>query len=54
MFILRVYLNGTYEAMISDWQYNYKLQRCIAVDIHYVLFITGKVGKGGFCRMRWR
>ena len=34
--------------MISDWQYDYSLQRCINVDIHYVLFITEKVGKAGF------
>jgi len=31
--------------MISDWQYDYSMQRCIAVDIHYVLFVTEKVGK---------
>jgi hypothetical protein len=34
--------------MISDWQYDYAMQRCIAVDIHYLLFITEKVGKAGF------
>ena len=40
--------DGNYESMISDWQYDYSLQRCINVDIHYVLFITEKVGKAGF------
>jgi hypothetical protein len=40
--------DGNYEAMISDWQYDYNLQRCIAVDIRYVLFITEKFGKAGF------
>jgi hypothetical protein len=40
--------DGNYESMISDWQYDYVLQRCINVDIHYVLFITEKVGKAGF------
>ena len=40
--------DGNYESMISDWQYDYNLQRCICVDIHYVLFITEKVGKAGF------
>ncbi|MCX6285513.1 MAG: S46 family peptidase [Bacteroidetes bacterium] len=40
--------DGNYESMISDWQYDYELQRCINVDIHYVLFITEKVGKAGF------
>jgi hypothetical protein len=46
--ICGVVFDGNYEAMISDWQYDYALQRCIAVDIHYVLFITEKVGKAGF------
>jgi hypothetical protein len=40
--------DGNYESMISDWQYDYNLQRCINVDIHYVLFITEKIGKAGF------
>jgi hypothetical protein len=40
--------DGNYESMISDWEYDYNLQRCICVDIHYVLFITEKVGKAGF------
>jgi len=40
--------DGNYESMISDWQYDYNLQRCINVDIHYVLFITEKYGKAGF------
>ncbi len=40
--------DGNYESMISDWQYDEKLQRCINVDIHYVLFITEKIGKAGF------
>jgi len=34
--------DGNYEAMTSDWLYNQKLQRTIAVDIRYVLFITDK------------
>ena len=46
--ICGVAFDGNYEAMIGDWQYDYALQRCIAVDIHYVLFITEKVGKAGF------
>jgi len=40
--------DGNYEAMISDWQYDYTLQRCIAVDIRYVLFITEKFSEAGF------
>ena len=46
--ICGVAFDGNYESMISDWQYDYALQRCISVDIHYVLFITGKIGKAGF------
>ena len=46
--ICGVAFDGNYESMISDWQYDYKLQRCINVDIHYVLFITEKIGKAGF------
>jgi len=46
--IVGVAFDGNYEAMISDWQYDYAMQRCIAVDIHYVLFITEKFGKAGF------
>ena len=40
--------DGNYESLISDWRYDYDLQRCIAVDIRYVLFITEKLGKAGF------
>lgn len=40
--------DGNYESMIGDWQYNPELQRCINVDIHYVLFITEKIGHAGF------
>jgi hypothetical protein len=40
--------DGNYESMISDWQYDEALQRCINVDIHYVLFITEKIGQAGF------
>ncbi len=46
--IVGVAFDGNYEAMISDWQYDYALQRCIAVDIRYVLFITEKFGNAGF------
>jgi hypothetical protein len=40
--------DGNYEAMISDWQYDYALQRTISVDIRYVLFVTEKFGKAEF------
>lgn len=34
--------DGNYEAMTSDWQYDYDIQRTISVDIRYVLFVTEK------------
>jgi hypothetical protein len=46
--IAGIAFDGNYEAMISDWHYDYALQRCIAVDIRYVLFITEKFGNAGF------
>ena len=46
--IIGIAFDGNYEAMISDWNYDYALQRCIAVDIRYVLFVTEKFGNAGF------
>jgi hypothetical protein len=46
--LIGVVFDGNYEAMISDWQYDLDLQRCISVDIRYVLFVTEKYGKAGF------
>jgi hypothetical protein len=34
--------DGNYEAMTSDWLYDPEIQRTIAVDVRYVLFITEK------------
>jgi len=34
--------------MISDWQYDYEIQRTISVDIRYALFITEKFANAGF------
>ena len=36
--------DGNSEAMCGDWFFNTKLQRCINVDIRYVLFIIDKYG----------
>ncbi|MBR4265954.1 MAG: S46 family peptidase [Bacteroidales bacterium] len=36
--------DGNSESMCSDWIFNTKLQRCINVDIRYVLFIIDKYG----------
>jgi hypothetical protein len=46
--ITGIAFDSNYEGLISDWQYDYVLQRCIAVDFRYVLFITEKFGKAGF------
>jgi hypothetical protein len=46
--IIGIAFDGNYEAMTSDWQYDYALQRCIAVDFRYVLFVTEKFGNTGF------
>ncbi|MBP6978982.1 MAG: S46 family peptidase [Bacteroidales bacterium] len=46
--LIGVVFDGNYEAMISDWQYDYELQRSITADIRYVLFVTEKFGKAGF------
>ena len=39
--------DGNWEAMSSDLKYNPQLQRCIGVDIRYVLFLIEKYGKAG-------
>jgi hypothetical protein len=46
--LIGVVFDGNYEAMISDWQYDYDLQRAISCDIGYVLYITQKFGDAGF------
>jgi hypothetical protein len=46
--LIGVAFDGNYESMISYWQYDCFLQRCIAVDIRYVMFITGKYGNADF------
>ena len=34
--------DGNYEAMTGDWQFDDSIQRTIAVDIRYVMFLTDK------------
>lgn len=46
--IIGIAFDGNWEAMTSNWQYDYALQRCIAVDFRYVLFITEKFGNAEF------
>ncbi len=46
--IIGIAFDINYEAMSSDWQYDNALQRCIAVDFRYVLFITEKLGHASF------
>ena len=36
--------DGNWESLSSDINFNTKLQRCINVDIRYVLFIIEKFG----------
>ncbi len=40
--LIGIAFDGNYEALLSDWQYNYDIQRAISVDIRYVMFITEK------------
>lgn len=40
--------DGNYESMSSDILFDTKLQRCISVDIRYVLFVIDKVGGAGY------
>jgi len=46
--IIGIAFDGNWEAMTSDWQYDFALQRCIAVDFRYVLFVTDKFGNAAF------
>lgn len=39
--------DGNWEAMSSDIVFEPMLQRCIGVDIRYVLFMIEKYGKAG-------
>ena len=45
--LLGLAFDGNWEAMSSDFQYDPRLQRCIGVDIRYILFIMEKYGKAG-------
>lgn len=39
--------DGNWEAMSSDMLYEPKLQRCVGVDVRYMLYIIDKFGKAG-------
>ena len=45
--LLGLAFDGNWEAMSSDYLYEPRLQRCIGVDIRYVLFIIERYGKAG-------
>ena len=45
--LLGLAFDGNWEAMSSDYLYEPRLQRCIGVDIRYVLFIIEKYGQAG-------
>ncbi len=38
--------DGNWEAMASDFEYDEKMQRCVCVDIRYVLFVLDNMGIG--------
>jgi hypothetical protein len=40
--------DGNWESLSSNIIYNPELQRCICVDIRYVMFVIDKVGGGGY------
>lgn len=45
--LLGLAFDGNWEAMSSDILYDPKMQRCIGVDVRYMLFIIEKYGKAG-------
>lgn len=46
--IIGIAFDGNWEALSSDIVFNPELQRCINVDIRYVLFIIDKFGGAGY------
>ncbi len=46
--LIGVAYDGNWEAMSSDIAFSPSMQRCIAVDIRYVLFIVDKFGGAGY------
>ena len=40
--------DGNWEALSSDIVFNTELQRCINVDVRYVLFVIDKFGGAGY------
>lgn len=45
--LLGLAFDGNWEAMSSDLLYEPKMQRCIGVDVRYILFMIEKYGKAG-------
>ncbi len=45
--LLGLAFDGNWEAMSSDMLYEPKMQRCIGVDVRYILFMIEKYGKAG-------
>lgn len=46
--LIGIAFDGNWEALSSDIVFNQDLQRCICVDIRYVMFIIEKFGGGGY------
>ena len=45
--LLGLAFDGNWEAMSSDILYEPKMQRCIGVDVRYILFMIERYGKAG-------
>ncbi len=45
--LLGLAFDGNWEAMGSDILYEPKMQRCIGVDVRYILFMIERYGKAG-------
>jgi hypothetical protein len=46
--LLGLAFDGNWESMSGDVIFEPELQRCIAVDIRYVLFVMDKYGEAGY------
>jgi hypothetical protein len=45
--LIGIAFDGNWEGMAGDIKYNPELQRCISVDIRYVLFVINKFANAG-------
>ena len=45
--LLGLAFDGNWDAMSGDISFDSNLQRCIGVDVRYILFVIDKWGKAG-------